>query len=157
MSRGAVIGLVAAGAAVFAGAVTGIGQALDTSAATTDADTLPGPATPRPPPTTTGGRHRRHHGHHGDRGRSRGAPPIGPASEVPVGGSAAFTDPSTGDPSLVIQHTADQFVAFDAICPHDGCTVAYQAGGQHHRLSLPRLRVQLARPEPSSRARRRTA
>jgi thiosulfate dehydrogenase [quinone] large subunit len=45
---------------------------------------------------------------------------------VPVGGSAAFTDPATGDPALVIQQTADDFVAFDAICPHAGCTVAYQ-------------------------------
>jgi len=27
----------------------------------------------------------------------------------------------------VIQQTAGQFVAFDAICPHAGCTVAYQS------------------------------
>jgi thiosulfate dehydrogenase [quinone] large subunit len=58
------------------------------------------------------------------------APPsgtaIGLASRVPVGGSASFTDPATGDPSLVIQQEADTFVAFDAVCPHAGCTVAYQ-------------------------------
>jgi thiosulfate dehydrogenase [quinone] large subunit len=51
---------------------------------------------------------------------------IGSSSGVPVGGSAAFTDPNTGNPSLVIQQTADDFVAFDAVCPHAGCTVAYQ-------------------------------
>ncbi|HEV3131875.1 MAG TPA: Rieske 2Fe-2S domain-containing protein [Acidimicrobiales bacterium] len=51
---------------------------------------------------------------------------IGSASSVPVGGSASFTDPSSGDPALVIQRVADDFVAFDAICPHAGCTVAYQ-------------------------------
>ena len=51
---------------------------------------------------------------------------IGPATGVPLGGSAAFTDPSTGDPALVIHQTAGNFVAFDAICPHQGCTVAYQ-------------------------------
>jgi thiosulfate dehydrogenase [quinone] large subunit len=51
---------------------------------------------------------------------------IGPATGVPLGGSAAFTDPSTGDPALVIHQTAGDFVAFDAICPHQGCTVAYQ-------------------------------
>jgi thiosulfate dehydrogenase (quinone) large subunit len=51
---------------------------------------------------------------------------IGSSSGVPVGGSAAFTDPFTGNPSLVIQQTADDFVAFDAVCPHAGCTVAYQ-------------------------------
>ncbi|MGH9079004.1 MAG: Rieske (2Fe-2S) protein, partial [Acidimicrobiales bacterium] len=51
---------------------------------------------------------------------------IGPAASVPVGGSASFTDPKSGDPSLVIQQTAGNFVAFDAVCPHEGCTVAYQ-------------------------------
>ena len=45
---------------------------------------------------------------------------------MPVGGSAAFTDPASGDPALVIQQTAGDFVAFDAVCPHAGCTVAYQ-------------------------------
>jgi thiosulfate dehydrogenase [quinone] large subunit len=43
-----------------------------------------------------------------------------------VGGSATFTDPSSGDPGLIIQPATDHFVAFDAICPHAGCTVAYQ-------------------------------
>ncbi len=55
---------------------------------------------------------------------------VGPASSVPVGGSAAFTDPASGDPALVIQQTADDFVAFDAVCPHAGCTVAYQAAAK---------------------------
>ena len=56
------------------------------------------------------------------------APPgtaIGPASDVPVGQAASFTDPSSGDPSIVIQPRAGTFVAFDAICPHAGCTVGY--------------------------------
>jgi thiosulfate dehydrogenase [quinone] large subunit len=47
-----------------------------------------------------------------------------------VGGSAAFTVPANGDPGLVIQQTADDFVAFNAICPHEGCTVAYQAAAK---------------------------
>jgi thiosulfate dehydrogenase [quinone] large subunit len=51
---------------------------------------------------------------------------IGSVTSVPVGGSAAFTDPSSGDPALVIQQTAGDVVAFDAICPHAGCTVAYK-------------------------------
>jgi thiosulfate dehydrogenase [quinone] large subunit len=51
--------------------------------------------------------------------------PIGPASGVPVGGAAAFNDPATGDTSLVIQPVAGAFQAFDAICPHQGCTVQY--------------------------------
>jgi thiosulfate dehydrogenase [quinone] large subunit len=51
---------------------------------------------------------------------------VGSSSSVPVGGSATFTVPSSGDPGLIIQPTHDRFVAFDAICPHAGCTVAYQ-------------------------------
>ena len=50
---------------------------------------------------------------------------IGPAKDVPAGGAASFTDPRTGDPSIVIQATAGKFVAFDAVCPHAGCTVEY--------------------------------
>jgi thiosulfate dehydrogenase (quinone) large subunit len=50
---------------------------------------------------------------------------IGAAKDVPVGGAASFTDPGTGDPSIVIQAKAGKFVAFDAVCPHAGCTVGY--------------------------------
>jgi thiosulfate dehydrogenase [quinone] large subunit len=51
---------------------------------------------------------------------------IGPASAVPVGGAASFQDPASGDPALVVQHQAGQFLAFDAVCPHAGCTVQYE-------------------------------
>jgi len=60
-------------------------------------------------------------------GRTPPGKAIGPASEVPVGQAAAFTDPSSGDPSLVIHPAAGTFVAFDAVCPHAGCTVGYDA------------------------------
>jgi len=50
---------------------------------------------------------------------------IGPARDVPVGGAASFQDPSSGDPSLVVQPQAGTFLAFDAVCPHAGCTVQY--------------------------------
>jgi thiosulfate dehydrogenase [quinone] large subunit len=52
---------------------------------------------------------------------------IGPADKVPVGGSANFTDPTTRSPSLVIQVQKGHFVAYDAVCPHAGCTVGYLA------------------------------
>jgi thiosulfate dehydrogenase [quinone] large subunit len=55
---------------------------------------------------------------------------IGPASAVPVGQAASFTDPSSGDPSIVIQPKAGTFVAFDAVCPHAGCPVGYDASQQ---------------------------
>ena len=49
---------------------------------------------------------------------------IGAASTVPVGGAATFTA-SNGDPGIVLQPTKGQFLAYDAICPHAGCTVAF--------------------------------
>jgi thiosulfate dehydrogenase [quinone] large subunit len=53
--------------------------------------------------------------------------PIGAASQLPVGQSAYVTLPSNGDPGLVIHPAAGQFVAYDAVCPHAGCTVGYSA------------------------------
>jgi thiosulfate dehydrogenase [quinone] large subunit len=52
---------------------------------------------------------------------------VGSAGAVPVQGAATFTDPATGDPAVVVQPVAGTFVAFDAICPHEGCTVNYSA------------------------------
>ena len=53
---------------------------------------------------------------------------IGPASAVPVKGAATFQDPGSGDPAVVVQPRAGDFVAFDAVCPHAGCTVEYASG-----------------------------
>ena len=50
---------------------------------------------------------------------------LGAASNVPVAGAATFTDPATGDPAVVVQPRAGVFLAFDAVCPHAGCTVEY--------------------------------
>jgi thiosulfate dehydrogenase (quinone) large subunit len=50
---------------------------------------------------------------------------IGAASVVPVKGAATFQDPATGDPAIVVQPRAGTFLGFDAVCPHAGCTVAY--------------------------------
>lgn len=55
---------------------------------------------------------------------------IGAVADVPVGGSASFNAPSNGDPAIVLQPSSDTFVAFDAVCPHEGCTVAYQPASQ---------------------------
>ncbi len=132
VSRGAVIGMVAGAAAVVVAVVTGIGRALAPSSSTAATGTLSTgtPTSTAPTPTTTGGSS----ASTAPTTTSTGAVPegtsIGPASGVPVGGSASFNDPSSGDPSLVIQQTSDDFVAFDAICPHAGCTVAYQASAK---------------------------
>jgi thiosulfate dehydrogenase (quinone) large subunit len=128
VSRAAVIGIVAAGSAVLIGVVAGLGRAFASStggrnAAGTTTTTVPPTTSTAVSPTST----------------AAGAPTttttaplpkgtsIGAASQVPVGGSAAFNDPTSGDPSLVVQQTAGVYKAFDAICPHAGCTVAYQA------------------------------
>jgi len=55
---------------------------------------------------------------------------IGPAADVPVGGAATFQDPSSGDPSVVIQPSGGRFLAFDAVCPHAGCVVQYDQGNK---------------------------
>jgi thiosulfate dehydrogenase [quinone] large subunit len=43
---------------------------------------------------------------------------------VPKGQSATFTIPSSGDPGIVI-NTNSTFYAYDAVCPHAGCTVGW--------------------------------
>jgi thiosulfate dehydrogenase [quinone] large subunit len=39
----------------------------------------------------------------------------------------SFTHRSTGDPGIVMQSKKGVFVAYDAVCPHAGCTVGYSA------------------------------
>ena len=51
---------------------------------------------------------------------------IGPASSVPVGQVASFSDPKTGGPAYLLHPKADTWDAFSAICPHAGCTVMYE-------------------------------
>jgi thiosulfate dehydrogenase [quinone] large subunit len=134
VSRGAVLGLVAGGTAVLVAVVAGIGRVLAPSTTASSAGTLPAPGTPATtaaPATTTTGAGATATSAPTTTNTTAAAPKgtaIGPASSVPVGGSASFTDPNSGDPSLVIQQRADHFAAFDAICPHAGCTVAYQSG-----------------------------
>jgi thiosulfate dehydrogenase [quinone] large subunit len=122
LSKGALTGAAALVVLVGGGLAALFGRAVGgTAGASNSTQTLTGGGTP--PSTTTGS----------TTATTGGAPTttvpsgavIGSASSVPVGGWGTFTDPSSGDPALVIQQTADDFVAFDAICPHAGCTVAY--------------------------------
>jgi thiosulfate dehydrogenase [quinone] large subunit len=132
--KGAATAAAGAAALVGAGLAAGIGRLVGSSSGT-GTPTLgqgasPTPTTPttaaptttttnpaQKAPTTTAPAH----------------PPgtrIGPASAVPVGGSAAFTDPSSQDPSLVVQPQKGTFLAFDAVCPHAGCTVQYDSASK---------------------------
>lgn len=122
VAASAVIGAVAAGAA--AGLGRAVGGAPSPSGAGTSALSPTGPAAGSvTTSTTTPG------------GASTTIAPaagkrIGLASQVPVGGAATFTDPATGNPGLVLQLAKDRFVAYDAVCPHAGCTVGYAPGAK---------------------------
>jgi thiosulfate dehydrogenase [quinone] large subunit len=50
---------------------------------------------------------------------------IGLASAIPVGDALAFTDQHQGIPAYCVHKSADEFVAFSAICTHAGCTVGF--------------------------------
>jgi thiosulfate dehydrogenase [quinone] large subunit len=111
----------AAGSLIVGGVAAGVGRLVGGTAYVSAAPSLPaqpGPAksgrSSGPPSTAKPGDH----------------PPgtaIGRASQVPVGQAASFQDPTTGDPSIVIQPSSGTFLAFDAVCPHAGCTVGYDA------------------------------
>jgi thiosulfate dehydrogenase (quinone) large subunit len=111
--RAVVLGGVAAAAAAAAGlaaagVAAGAGRAASPKVTSSTQATLP-------PSIGTGG------------STSSQGTLIGAASAVPVGQSATFTVPGSGDPGLVIQLSEGQFVAYDAVCPHAGCTVNYFA------------------------------
>jgi thiosulfate dehydrogenase (quinone) large subunit len=129
LARGATTGVIAAAVLATGGLVAWIGRLSGGTKATADQptgtiSTAPaghGTTTTAPAPTTTP--------------TTTGSPTttatkpagrrLGPSSDVPLGGAAQFTDPASGAPGLVLQPTAGSFVAFNAICPHAGCTVAF--------------------------------
>lgn len=60
---------------------------------------------------------------------------IGNISQLPPNTAGTLTDPSTGDPAVVVRLPDKNLVAFDAICTHAGCTVEYDP--QSHMLICP--------------------
>jgi thiosulfate dehydrogenase [quinone] large subunit len=54
-----------------------------------------------------------------------GGPELVATSAVAVGQGKQVKDPKSGDPAWVLQLSAGQFTALDAICPHQGCTVGF--------------------------------
>jgi thiosulfate dehydrogenase [quinone] large subunit len=52
---------------------------------------------------------------------------LGSAAEVPDNHAASFTIPSNGEPGIVIHTDSGDFVAYNAVCPHMGCTVGYSS------------------------------
>lgn len=60
---------------------------------------------------------------------------IGNISQLPPNTAGMLTDPSTGDPAVVVRLPDKNLVAFDAVCTHAGCTVEYDP--QSHMLICP--------------------
>jgi thiosulfate dehydrogenase (quinone) large subunit len=113
------VAAVVAGIGLALGGVTaGIGRLAGRSSASgSDEVSLPGSTRASSPTTASSG---------AATSKPKGQA-VGPARGVPVGGAASFRDPTSGDPALVVQPKAGEFHAFDAICPHAGCTVGYAA------------------------------
>ncbi len=44
---------------------------------------------------------------------------------MPVGSGVRFTAPDTGNDAYLVHLSDGRFVAFDAICTHEGCAVNY--------------------------------
>ncbi len=55
---------------------------------------------------------------------------LGSVTAMPDNSSAAFTIPSNGEPGLVIHTVSGDFVAYNAVCPHMGCTVGYSSANK---------------------------
>ena len=125
MLRGTTTAAIAAVSLAIGGLAAGLGRLAGGTAGNAGPSSLPSPAAPVR--TATAGPSR-------SSVRKTGKVPsgtaIGPAADVPVGQAASFQDPATGDPSIVIQPRSGQFVAFDAVCPHAGCTVGYDPTAQ---------------------------
>lgn len=50
---------------------------------------------------------------------------LGSVKSLAVNSAAQYTDPTSGDPALLIHLPDGKFVAYDAVCTHAGCTVQY--------------------------------
>ncbi len=50
---------------------------------------------------------------------------LGNVKVLPANSAGMYTDPITGDPGILVHLPGGQFVAYDAVCTHAGCTVEY--------------------------------
>jgi Rieske Fe-S protein len=70
-------------------------------------------------------------------------------SDVPVGGAISSKN-SSGQPILISRPSNDAVVAFSAICPHQGCTVANTFHCPcHGSVFDPKTGAHLAGPAPT--------
>lgn len=111
--------LVAEGGKILSAGASGSGRTLSPTGATSGATTTPSapvtgasatPATSSATSSTTS--------------HPKGTL-LGSASQVPTNAAASFTIPGNGEPGIVVHTKEGPFVAYDAVCPHLGCTVGY--------------------------------
>jgi thiosulfate dehydrogenase (quinone) large subunit len=133
--QGGFAAALAAVALAGAGLAAGVGRLVSGKSSQSGSSPVntvtPGPARPGPTASTTAPGS-------GPSGPSTPTTPatqpagtaIGAASSVPVGGAASFQDPKSGDPGFVVQPKSGSFVAFSAVCPHQGCIVGYSSADQ---------------------------
>lgn len=56
-----------------------------------------------------------------------GGPVIGKLADFKKHGAIDFTDPTSGDPGVLVKLSDGKIVAFDAVCTHAGCTVGFDS------------------------------
>ncbi len=129
---GAAVGATAVAGGVLAGLVAGLGRAAGGAKAPPGGSTSlsPGSAAPTTTTTTAPSSSTTTPGSTSTSVPVPSGTKLGPAKDVPVGGAATFTDPFNGQPGIIIQATAGSFKAFNAVCPHAGCTVGYSQGAK---------------------------
>jgi thiosulfate dehydrogenase (quinone) large subunit len=52
---------------------------------------------------------------------------VGELNQIPVNSALSLTDPRSGDPAVIVRVSDAQLYAYDALCTHAQCTVAYDS------------------------------
>jgi len=69
----------------------------------------------------------------GSESTAKGESAIANESDVPTGSAVEFED--SGNPAVLVHLEGGEFVAYSAVCTHQGCTVAYEK--DTNRLACP--------------------